>query len=82
MDAKITLPKTNSSPLKIGRDPNRKGLYSNHPFSGAMAVSFREGTLLGIKWVLLKLRSKAPGGSSQGAANLHQIEAIAAKVFH
>ena len=23
--------------------PNRKGSYSNHPFSGAFAVSFREG---------------------------------------
>ena len=29
-------------PLKIGRKPNRKGLYSNHPFSGAkMLVSGR-----------------------------------------
>ena len=30
------------SPLKIGRDPNRKGSSSNHPFSGAkMLVSER-----------------------------------------
>ena len=41
-----TLPKTNSSPLKIGH-PKRKQSYSNHPFSGAFVVSFREGTLLG-----------------------------------
>ena len=30
----ISLPETNSSPLKIGL-PNRKGSYSNHPFLGA-----------------------------------------------
>ena len=34
----FTLPKTNSSHLKIG-NPNRKGSYSNYPFSGAFAVS-------------------------------------------
>ena len=40
----FTLPETNSEfTLKIGL-PNRKGLYSNHPFSGAFAVSFREGS--------------------------------------
>ena len=32
--SQLTLPETNSSPLKIGL-PNRKGSYSNHPFSGA-----------------------------------------------
>ena len=32
-----TLPKTNSSPLKIGL-PNRKGSYSNHPFSGVNSL--------------------------------------------
>ena len=42
-----------NSPLKIPSlkltvpenrpKPNRKGSYSNHPFLGAMAVSFREG---------------------------------------
>ena len=37
-----TLPETNSSHLKIGH-PKRKQSYSNHPFSGAFAVSFREG---------------------------------------
>ena len=36
----VTLPETNSSPLKISH-PNRKGSYSNHPFSGAMLVSGR-----------------------------------------
>ena len=45
----ITLPKTNSSPLNIGLS-KRKGSSSNHPFSGAMAVSFREGTSLGCGW--------------------------------
>ena len=35
-----TLPQTNSSPLKIGH-PKRKGLSSNHPFSGATLVSGR-----------------------------------------
>ena len=38
---KNTLPETNSSPLKIGRDPKRKRSSSNHPFSGAMLVSGR-----------------------------------------
>ena len=40
-----SLPKTNSSPLKIGRAPkgNDRLPTSNHPFSGAFAVSFREG---------------------------------------
>ena len=37
----VTLPKTNSSPLKISL-ANRKGLSPNHPFSGAkMLVSGR-----------------------------------------
>ena len=40
INQKATLPETNSSPLKIGL-PNRKGSYSNHPFSGAMLVSGR-----------------------------------------
>ena len=31
--------------MKIGY-PKRKGSYSNHPFSGALAVSFREGTVI------------------------------------
>ena len=39
---RLTLPETNGSPLKIGL-PNRKGSYSNHLFSGAFDVSFREG---------------------------------------
>ena len=34
MTSNITLPETNSSPLKIGF-PKRKGSSSNHPFSGA-----------------------------------------------
>ena len=45
-----TLPETNMTPawpLKIGH-PKRKRSYSNHPFSGAFAVSFRDGTFL---WV-------------------------------
>ena len=42
-DPPSTLPETNSSALKIGRKPNRKGSYSNHQFLGAFAVSFREG---------------------------------------
>ena len=36
----FTLPKTNSSHLKIGRNPIGKQ-YSNHPFLGAMLVSGR-----------------------------------------
>ncbi len=40
--SKDALPETNSLPLKI-RHPQRKGLSSNHPFSGAFAVSFKEG---------------------------------------
>ena len=36
----ITLPRTNSSHLKIGLI-KRKGSYSNHPFKGAMLVSGR-----------------------------------------
>ena len=38
----ITLPETNSSHLKIGH-PKRKRSSSKHPFSGAFAVSLREG---------------------------------------
>ena len=43
--SKCTLPETNMSPLKLGH-PRRKGSYSNHPFSRALAVSFRESILL------------------------------------
>ena len=39
----VTLPKTNISPEDRPK-PKRKCLSSNHPFSGAFAVSFREGT--------------------------------------
>ena len=47
----ITFPKTNnelSLPLKIGRNaPKGKDqTSSNHPFSGAFAVSFRDGNLI------------------------------------
>ena len=36
--------KLTHSDVKIGILPSkRKGLYSNHSFSGAFAVSFREG---------------------------------------
>ena len=38
----LKLPKTNSPPVKIGRAP-KGNPCSNHPFSGAFAVSFREG---------------------------------------
>ena len=38
-----TLPKTNSSPLKIGRNPQRKDRLQTINFAGAFAVSFREG---------------------------------------
>ena len=53
----VTLPETNSSPLKIGH-PKRKQSYSNHPLSGALAVSFREGSGKGphqryIRWYRL-----------------------------
>ena len=42
MRKKTTLPETNSLPLKI--DHLKKGNSSSkHPFSGAFAVSFREG---------------------------------------
>ena len=44
-----TLPETNSSPLKIGL-PKRKGSSSNHQFSGALAVSFREGITCNCKY--------------------------------
>ena len=41
---KGTLPKTNSIFAPENRPgPKRKRSYSNHPFSGALAVSFREG---------------------------------------
>ena len=33
----------NSSHLAGGQAPKRKGSSSNHPFSGANSVSFREG---------------------------------------
>ncbi len=48
-----TLPKTNSSPLKIGH-PKRKRSYSNHPFSGAMLVSGRVN--IPVPWILWDTR--------------------------
>ena len=47
-----TGPETNSSPLKMGHHghPKRKRSYSNHPFSGAVAVSFGEGTTF-YQWI-------------------------------
>ena len=42
-----TLPETNISKLKIGRNPKGKGSSSNHPFSAAFAVSYRECILVG-----------------------------------
>ena len=42
----VTFPKTNSLHLNIGH-PKRKQSYSNHQFSGAKKISFREGTFLG-----------------------------------
>ena len=39
----FALPETNSSHLKIGRAPKGNIMWTNHPFSGAFAVSFREG---------------------------------------
>ena len=51
------------SPWKwaIHGHPKRKGLSSNHPFSGAMSVSFREWVCLSLKfhdvfsfWIILK----------------------------
>ena len=45
ISGKSTLPETNSSPLQIGH-LKRKRSYSNHPFSGAFAVSFSEGIIL------------------------------------
>ena len=42
VDGPLTLPENRPK-------PNRKGSYSNHPFSGAFAVSFREGgTVFGL----------------------------------
>ena len=41
-------PQTKKSPLNIGLPPIfRKRSYSNHRFSGAFAVSFREGNVVG-----------------------------------
>ena len=37
----VTLPETNVFAPENRPKPNRKGLYSNHPFSGAMLVSGR-----------------------------------------
>ncbi len=50
----FTLPKTNSSPQKISL-PKRKGSSSNHPCSGAFAVSFREGDILFLEGESLTL---------------------------
>ncbi len=42
----ITLPETNSKrPWKWANSQKETKKYSNHPFSGAFAVSFREGSL-------------------------------------
>ena len=42
-----TLPETNIFANENRADPKRKGSYSNHPFSGAFDVSFREGNIGG-----------------------------------
>ena len=48
----IHSPKTNSSPLQIGRAP-KGNEYSNHPFSGAMLVSGR------VQWRIVKVYLRA-----------------------
>ena len=46
-----TLPKTNIFASENRQPPKRKGSSSNHPFSGAFAVSFREGNFQdGMIW--------------------------------
>ena len=46
-----TLPKTNSSPLQIGRNPKRKDHLPTTNFAREFAVSFREG-YLGVDFIL------------------------------
>ena len=43
--SRCTLPKTNIA-AENRLKPKRKRWYSNHPFSGAFVVSFREGTYM------------------------------------
>ena len=43
-----TLPKTNSSPLKMGHAAWKQS-SSNHPFSDSFAVSFREFSMNSLK---------------------------------
>ena len=47
---KVTLPETNSSPLRMGRAPKRKvRLPTIHVQGLLLAVSFKEGTLVGVQ---------------------------------
>ena len=46
-----TLPETNQIAPENRPKPNRKGSYSNHPFLGAFAVSFREGNIFQMGWL-------------------------------
>ncbi len=58
-----TLPETNSSPLKICRNPKRKQSSSNHLFSVACAVGFREGRH--CRHQLPHLQKTAPSNSQR-----------------
>ena len=65
---KVTLPETSSSPLKI--DPwKRRFLLVSPAFSGAFAVSFREGTIFWGSCSTSSLRQDACNG--QGLTPLH-----------
>ena len=49
---KVTLPETNSSPLRMGRAPKRKVHLPTIHFQGLLlAVSFKEGNLVGVQHV-------------------------------
>ena len=61
-----TLPETNSNFATENRPgPKRKRSYSNHPFLGAFAVSFREGTLFARLKFALETQPAAGNISTQ-----------------
>ena len=66
-----TLPETNSSPPEHSPGPKRKQSYSNHPFSGAFAGSFREGN--SFPWLSLDIQRFVSRIASSGLhhRNLH-----------
>ena len=84
-EKKGTLPETNSNFAPENRPkPNRKGSYSNHPFLGAKAVSFREGVIqkwgpyeshpMTFRWVFPKILDRPSRRIESRKLFMHRLE--------